>query len=313
MKRTLCFTSLFILLIACILTHSSLSLYYALNGLELWYRKMIPALLPFMILSGIMIRMHLTEQFSRLLYPVLGRLYRISRNGCYALFMGFFCGFPMGAKTIQELYTRKRLSFREACFLLSFCNNIGPVYFCSFVLPLLGRKLIFPYLLGMYGIPLLYGLTLRYTCFRDISEADRVGSKASCPETTDDKMKLLDAVDSAVHSSVQSMLILGGYMILFNLLNILPHLFLGKPAIFIAPLLEITGGLSILKHRLPLYSLLLLSFGGFSCIAQTYSCLKGSELCDYLNPYVLHKLLLCLFTLLYYLLWGVLSPESFLR
>lgn len=311
MKKTLCYTSLFILLIACILTHSSLSLYYALNGLELWYTKMIPALLPFMILSGIMIRMRLTENFAALLYPLSGSLYRISKNGCYALFMGFFCGFPMGAKTIQELYTEKGLSYREACFLLSFCNNIGPVYFCSFVLPLLHRKLVFPYLFGMYGIPLLYGLALRYTCFRDLNKKDC--SHPDFQPSGGGKMNLLDAVDSAVRSSIQSMLVLGGYMILFNLLNILPHIILDKPAIFIAPLLEITGGLSILKHRLPLYSLVMLSFGGFSCIAQTYSCLKNSELEAWLNPYVLHKVILCLLTFLYYLLWGVLFPQSFLR
>lgn len=311
MKKTLCYTFLFILFFACILTHSSLSLYYALNGLELWYTKMIPALLPFMILSGIMIRMRLTENFAALLYPLSGSLYRISKNGCYALFMGFFCGFPMGAKTIQELYTEKCLSYREACFLLSFCNNIGPVYFCSFVLPLLHRKLVFPYLFGMYGIPLFYGLVLRYTYFRDLGKKDRF-----CPDSAlagKGKMKLLDAVDSSVRSSIQSILVLGGYMILFNLLNILPHIILDKPAIFIAPLLEITGGLSILKHRMPVYSLVMLSFGGFSCIAQTYSCLKNTELEAWLNPYVLHKVILCLLTFLYYLLWGILFPHSFLK
>ena len=46
-------TFLFMILTICILSHSSLSLTYATRGLELWLYKMVPSLLPFMILSGI--------------------------------------------------------------------------------------------------------------------------------------------------------------------------------------------------------------------------------------------------------------------
>lgn len=52
--------------------------------------------------------------------------------------------------------------------MLAFCNNIGPVYFTGFVLHLfpVERPLIF--LAGMYLLPFLYGLVLRYTLYRDI-------------------------------------------------------------------------------------------------------------------------------------------------
>ena len=43
----------FVVMTCCILTHSSLSLAYAALGLELWYEKMVPVLLPFMIPIGI--------------------------------------------------------------------------------------------------------------------------------------------------------------------------------------------------------------------------------------------------------------------
>lgn len=51
----------FVLMTGCILTHSSLSLAYAALGLSLWYEKMVPVLLPFMILSGTLIRMGMTD------------------------------------------------------------------------------------------------------------------------------------------------------------------------------------------------------------------------------------------------------------
>ena len=115
-----------------------------------------------------MIRMNLTERFVGLLHPLLHRIYGTSRNGSYTIIMGFLCGFPMGAKTVDDLYARGMVTKREAEYLLAFCNNIGPVYFCSFVLPLLNRQAVLPYLFGMYGIPLLYGLVLRCTRYRDL-------------------------------------------------------------------------------------------------------------------------------------------------
>ena len=156
-------TVAFLILLGCILTHSQISLIYAVMGLELWFQKMIPSLLPFMILSGIMVRMKLTDKAAMVIYPVVRPIFRVRKNVCYAMLMGFLCGFPMGARVVDDLYIRTMISKREAEYLLAFCNNIGPVYFCSFVLPLLGRKLVLPYLLGMYGIPLLYGFILRYT------------------------------------------------------------------------------------------------------------------------------------------------------
>lgn len=51
----------FVLMTGCILTHSSLSLAYAALGLNLWYEKWYRLLLPFMILSGTLIRMGMTD------------------------------------------------------------------------------------------------------------------------------------------------------------------------------------------------------------------------------------------------------------
>ena len=155
----------FVVMTCCILTHSSLSLAYAALGLELWYEKMVPVLLPFMILSGTLIRMGLVNSLIRPVYPLFEKIFRLSRPGIYVILMGFLCGFPMGARTIADFRDRQELSVTEGQYLLSFCNNLGPVYFLGFVLPLLHRESILPYLFGMYGIPLGYGILLRYTVY----------------------------------------------------------------------------------------------------------------------------------------------------
>ena len=307
-------TVLFLLLLGCILTNSQISLFYAAMGLDLWFQKMIPSLLPFMILSGTMVRLKLTDKCSMIIYPLVKPIFRVRKNVCYAMLMGFLCGFPMGARVVDDLYVRDMITRREAEYLLAFCNNIGPVYFCSFVLPLLGRRLVFPYLFGMYGIPLLYGLALRYTAYRDLALSQNVPQPASliCCQAEPEVLPsgLLQELDGSVRTSMQNILSLGGYMVLFNLLNLIPHMLLRKPLTVLAPLFEITGGLSLLGSSLPLYSLLALSFGGLSCIAQTYSSIGDTDLS--IRSYVLHKIILTVLNALFYLCWYNLQPSSFL-
>lgn len=298
----------FVILTCCMLTNSSMSLAFAALGLKLWYEKMVPVLFPFMVLSGTLIRMGLSGSLIRPLRPVFGRLYRLSDPVVYVILMGFLCGFPMGARTIAEFRDRQELTAPEGQYLLAFCNNFGPVYFLGFVLPTLHRTLTIPYLIGMYGIPLIYGLFLRYTFYRSVLQEHVLSPKASPSPTCG--TSLPDALDDAVTAAGRGILQLGGYMIFFNLLNLLPRLWLPK-SYLPAPLLEITGGLQLLGDRFPLFSLLVLPFGGFSCIAQTGSCIRNTGLS--LKKYVFHKLVLTGLTGLYYLGWFLLFPDTFLR
>lgn len=292
----------FIILTYFILTHSDTSLYYAFHGFTLWYSKMIPSLLPFMIISGILVRMNLTETFSSLLHPIIGRIFRCSKNITYIILLGFLCGFPMGAKVISDLLKSDKISLNEAQYTLSFCNNIGPVYFMSFVVPLLNIQKPLPFLIGMYGIPLLYGIFLRYTYKQNASPEISVIQTLSKEKS----LSILEALDQSISGSIQSILMLCGYMILFNLLNIIPHFLLSDVHKFLAPILEITGGLSLLKNEFPIYSLCLLTFGGLSCFAQTYTLIQDTELS--IKQYILHKLLLTFITFLYYIILFRINP-----
>lgn len=300
---------LFLGLTICILTGSDLSYDYSSLGLKLWFEKMIPSLLPFMILSGFIVRMRFTERISHVFSFVVNPLWRVRDNVIYCMFMGFLCGFPMGAKVTAELYEKQDITRKEAEYLLAFCNNIGPVYFCSFVLPLLKRELLFPYLFGMYGLPLLYSLVLRYTVCKDLNRPELNGHNPI--KISQNKPECFAALEDSVGTSVKSILSLGGYMILFNLLNILPHRILGKRISILSPLLEITGGLSMLNGALPLYCFVVLQFGGLCCIAQTFSCISDTDLS--LTSYVVHKVILTIITCLYYLVWSCVSPGTFLK
>lgn len=299
---------LFLLSFALLLCYPSASLFYAATGLQLWFECMVPVLFPFMILSGIVIRQNLTDSITGALSPFLSPLFHITPGGIYCLIIGFLCGFPMGARTVAQMYERGSLSRREAAHLLSFCNNIGPVYFLSFLLPTIGckdRRLPF-FLFGMYGIPLLYGIFVGATGFGlPDSQKQGVGAKNSSVGKPVENISL--SLEYAMDSAIHGITVLGGYMILFNLCNLLPyacarlfHLELSESFLGVCNcLFEITSGVRRVKDALPAAVLICLPMGGLSCLAQTKSMLKGTDLS--LKNYVFHKGIQTLLAALYYL------------
>ena len=285
---------LFFAAILGLLSHAGICQEYAMAGLEVWFYHMIPALLPMMILSGIVIRMGLADRFAGLVAPFLGHIYHCSPSACYCIFMGFLCGFPMGARTVAQLYEAAQLSKTDARWLLAFCNNLGPAYLLGFVLPLLEIQNPWPILLGTYGIPFAYGILLRDTFYR------REKTKG-CQRGLLYPQKFSEALSDSIAGSINGMLQLGGYVIFFCLWNLLPRLFLKQSAVAYSGILfEITTGLKMIGKRCPILSLTSVSFGGLSCMAQTYGAIRNTDLKDDFREYVLHKILLTVLTFGYY-------------
>ncbi len=283
-----------------ILCHPETALSYALAGLNAWFWKMIPTLFPFMVLSGMMLLLQLSDQFAGFFRPLLHPVFRVSSPCLYNIVIGFLCGFPMGSKITGELYRMGQITRQEAGFLLAFSNNIGPVFFTGFVLAYLPISVpLWVYLTGMYGIPLCYGLALRYLYYgRRISCANRI-------QQTQTPLSFAAALDASISSGIRSITKLGGCMIFFNLLNILPRLcFDHLPPAFCtlqAPvylLMEITGGIVMTGTGHPLLILVMLQFGGCSCIAQTYAMIGDTDLSMF--SYVIHKILQSILAFGYY-------------
>lgn len=287
---------LFLTLTYFILVHSDISLFYAFNGFALWYSKMVPALLPFMIISGLLIHLNLAHRFTGILHPLFHKLYHCSPYISYGIFMGFLCGFPMGAKVVADLYTSDKISYDEAEFLLCFTNNIGPVYFCSFVIPLFHITTPLPYLFGMYGLPLIYGFVLSRTYYKNKLNTVSYSIISDGKNSKD----FFTSLNLSINDSIQKILMLCGYMIFFNLLNILPHFIIPSLHKYLSPLLEITGGLNLLNGSAFYLCLCYLMFGGFSCIAQTHSMIVNTNLS--VKKYLFHKCILTLLCAIYYFL-----------
>lgn len=247
-------------------------------GLMLWYTSVLPSLLPFMILSGLLIRTGLSWYLSPVYAPLLKRIYRISEEGCYAVLLGFLCGFPMGAKVIADLVREKRISVEEGTYLLGFCNNVSPAFFLNYVCL---KKLGYPsvpwtLVLLFYAVPLLYGLLTRP--FYQFPEPLRTQKQASFHRID---FPMLDACMMDGFSTITR---LGGYIMLFTILvQFLDLLPLSPSALaFLGALLEVSCGVDQLSRLPSLYRTALVctsaALGGFCICAQTQSVLDGTPL-----------------------------------
>lgn len=317
-----------ILFIFLLLTNPVNSIFLVNTGLTTWYKHMIPSLFPFMVLSGILLRSGVSYQLSAMLYPVLGKIFRLSSNCIYVILMGFLCGFPMGASIIADSLSLKKITEREASLLLAFCNNIGPIYFLSFVTAACPYYPIYITMPIMYAVPLIYGLILRYTVFRDIPKTSLHSSRSRyingskhkkiiySINYTDTKYdsalsnthtpNYLRAFEESAQKALTSIITLGGYMIIFNVLQLpfynsfykLPDSLL----CILKGLIEINSGISAIASFSSLYCIvytLFLPFGGLCCIFQTYAMIKDTPLS--LRSYLLHKILQTLCTVFLYM------------
>ena len=117
-----------------ILKYPAITVKAATSGLVLWFERVIPSLLPFAILSYIIIVSDILPILTGKIMPILRIFYPVSETGAFVLFSGFLFGFPMGSKNCAELLRQNKISKKEAEVLFIITNNISPVFIQSYIL-----------------------------------------------------------------------------------------------------------------------------------------------------------------------------------
>ena len=119
------------------------------EGLSLAAVQALPALFPFFVVSGLLVRCD-TARLSPLLAKPLARLYGLPPEAAPALVLGLIGGYPVGAATACALLSEGVLSREAAERVNRFCNCASP----GFCIGLVG--------LGVFGSAqagaMLYGI-----------------------------------------------------------------------------------------------------------------------------------------------------------
>ena len=150
------------------LTNSINTILYAKIGLTLWFERMVPTLFPFMILSGLFIKINISDKIVTFAKPLIKVLYKLSDNGCYCFLCGYLFGFPMGAKIAADLYCEDKITYKEAEYLTIICNNLSPAYLYGFAIPFLNVRKPIVLMSILYLVPLIYGFLLRRITYNQV-------------------------------------------------------------------------------------------------------------------------------------------------
>ena len=100
----------------------------AADALSLCAASVIPALFPFLAVTGLLISLGFGDLAAPLLSPLMTPLFRLPGQAGSALVLGFLGGYPVGARTAADLYRNRVLTRDEAEHLLAFCNNANPAF-----------------------------------------------------------------------------------------------------------------------------------------------------------------------------------------
>lgn len=162
MKKSLLFLSS-LLLFFCLLIFPARTFFYACEGVNLWFHTILPSLLPFLILTSLLLETGAARRISARAEVFFQTVFGLSPAGFYALFLGLFCGFPMGARITAQLYEAEEIDRNEACYLLTFCSSPSPAFLSSYVILTAFSGQIHPgFVFGvLYGSNFLTGFLFR--------------------------------------------------------------------------------------------------------------------------------------------------------
>ena len=248
------------------------------DGLALCAGSVIPALFPFLAVSGLLTALDAGES------PALGPLARLlgcSRAGARAFLLGLVGSYPVGARTVAQLYLRGGISRREACRLLLFSNNCGP----AFILGVAG--------LGCFGSlragVLLWGVHILAALVIALALPRRAAEPPERPGSVPPRPALVPALIAAVRDAAGTMVYICGFVVFFLVLLRVMGRVTGLSHPVLSGAVELTQGILALPHtrRGFVWAAGLLGWGGLSVHGQSAAVLSGTDLP--MGPYLAAK------------------------
>lgn len=282
-------------------------------GLTLCAQVIIPSLLPFFVLSGLVGALGLPRLLSRAAERPMRALFGVSGLGCAPFVLGLTGGYPVGAASVAGLVRSGELTAREGERLLPFCNNTGPAFILGaagsgvFDSTRCGALLYLSHILAAVAVGVVF------------SRGHKCAAASALPAGPRPR-PFPTALAESVKGAVSSCLNVCGFVLFFCVVTGLldsAGIFssaagelsarTGAPLSFtralLTGLLELGGGIGAMRGlaaspgNLALCSFLL-GFGGLSVHCQTLSVLEGTDMkcARHFAGRILHALISALFT-----------------
>jgi sporulation integral membrane protein YlbJ len=318
----------FLIIMLCILIgilkYPKLALNSASKGLSTWFNIVIPSLLPFFIVSEVLIGMGFVNFVGKLLEPIMKLVFNVPGVGAFSFSMSLISGYPIGAKIVSNLRQKKIISKVEAERMLCFSSTSGPLFMLGAVSvgmlnnPSLAPLIIYPHYLGAITL----GFIFRF--YKKGNKNILIQNETFLPILTKDKKNYSIGLilSNSIKNSMNTIILIGGFMIFYSVLtellfissffnsaiNLINNIIPTKINIeilkgFIAGMLELTTGckhISTIKMDL-IYKILIINFligwSGFSIHSQALSFINNTDINSFL--YIFAKFLHGIFASFY--------------
>ncbi|WP_258361089.1 sporulation integral membrane protein YlbJ [Moorella sulfitireducens (nom. illeg.)] len=298
----------------------------ALRGLKAWWEIVVPALLPFFIISQLFMGLGIVHFLGVLLEPVMRPLFNVPGNGAFVMAMGYTSGSPISAILTAQLRQQGLVTRVEGERLICFTSNASPLFMLGAVaVGMLHDPALGPVLAGAhYGANFFLGTLFRFYGCRQPASPPASYNLAALPRRAwqamvraqqKDGRPLGQLLGDAVNRSFLTLITIGGFIILFSviiqvasILGVLGYLakilfFAGRPfglsreasLALAAGIFEMTMGAKIaseapvpVSEQLAAISLIM-GWAGLSILGQVAAMVSQTDL--RLGPFIAARLL----------------------
>ena len=245
------------------------------NGLIVWATAVVPALLPFFVLSKLLAELDFFTPFCKYVSPITKKLFNAPSISGYIFLMSIISGYPVGAKLIQEYHKNNSLTKTQCKKISTFTSTSGPLFILGTVSGgFFGNKKLGVILLCCHILStIVCGILLK---------------NFYCSDNTTITAKNQDYIsknilNDTIYSAISGILAIGVFISLFFMIaDMLPINKISNATLqaFVTGLLEVTHGCQMISQlNLSFVSTAILcqsmiSFGGLCIALQSYSYLK---------------------------------------
>ncbi len=319
-----------VLITVLIIIYSEESFQAALEGLKVWWEIVFPSLLPFFIIAEVLMGLGVVHFLGALLEPLMRPLFKVPGVGAFAMAMGLASGYPIGAKITANLRQKNLCTKTEGERLLSFTNTADPLFMIGAVaVGMFHRADIAIIIAGAHYISsILIGFVMRFHRGNE-KEIEHKNERYNnifvnafyqlITARKNDGRKLGELLGDSVRESINTLLLVGGFIILFSvitkivivagflhyLIYIIGYIFkpFGLSNNLVLPLIsgffEITNGANIasqssatLLEQLIIVNAII-AWSGLSVHAQVATMINGTDI--KLKPYIYARILQSIF------------------
>ncbi|WP_182199055.1 sporulation integral membrane protein YlbJ [Paraliobacillus salinarum] len=202
----------------------------SVRGIDIWWGTVFPSLLPFFVTAELLIGFGVVRFIGVLFEPIMRPIFNVPGAGSFVWAMGMASGYPSGAKLTARLRQEKQLTQIEAERLVSFTNASNPLFIIAAVSVGFFHDASLGVLLAIvhYTSNSLVGFCMRFYG-RKQERKNEQRSKLSVRKafhalhTTRirDRRPFGKIFGDAIVNSVQTLLMIGGFIIVFSVMTTL--------------------------------------------------------------------------------------------